>query len=144
MTPEKTLQGLGGWLMLVGINVVASSANLLLNLVMALWSSSLDVSRFSTLQMGELLANAVLLVLWVQAAFAFFRKKAIFPGRYVLVLLLTFLLAAVNTAIQDKWFSYGPLSGGVEFMRLLARLPIVVGLVLYVLRSKRVSATFVR
>ena len=157
MAEEKNLEGLGGWLILVGLAIIISPFSIVMTtfplyseifssgsweMLTTLGSEAYDVSWIPIL-LGEIVINGGLALVWIYIIFLFFTKKRLFPSWYIGVLLFTlaFMLVdalAIKVVIKDEAL-FDP-DTAKEFA--LAFLGTIIW-VPYMLRSKRVEATFV-
>ena len=138
---EKNLNGLGGWLVFIGLSLLVEP----LIIIRAIASSGLD----DTWLLINLAFLAGLLVLNI----LFFQKRKIFPVCYVIFIVLMFV-AAVN---QPTGVPFHTLSLGIEratqlmkqrqdeVYQQMGQITIYALIwIPYLLRSRRVKATFVR
>lgn len=158
MTDELRLQGLRGWLILVGIIVVMSP---LRSIVEMAWTypsmfrndefvglitagSEAYQPNLRTVFLSEVILNLLLLAFSVWVAFLFFSKHYRFPGMFLAMIgfsLLSHILVTWGYAVAAPWIPvFDP-----ETLRAFFRL-IVACLIWtpYMLVSKRVKLTFVR
>ena len=105
MEKNKKIQGLGGWLILIGINVVVSPIVLLHALVSVyieilskdswIWQSTpgqpLYNPTFKTLVIAEVGMNVGLFFISLYLVQQFFGKKMLFPRLYSVFLIFSFL-----------------------------------------------------
>ena len=157
MEEEKNLEGLGGWLILVGFAIILSPFSIIMT-TFPLYSDILssgswemlttpdreayDVSWMPIL-LGKIIINGGVALVWIYIIFLFFTKKRLFPSWYIGVLLFTlaFMLVdalAIKVVIKDEPL-FDP-DTAKEFARTFWGTIIWVP---YMLRSKRVEATFV-
>ena len=155
---QKNLQGLGGWLILVGFGIIASPFIMIAQLIpiysdifeSGAWDllttpgSELYTPGFSIFLATESLVNALMLIAWLYIAFLFFTKKSNFPKWYIGILIFTpaflFIDALMSGSIfpNEEMFDQGTVKeigrgifGGIIWTW-------------YMLVSKRVKATFVK
>lgn len=158
MSTEKNLEGLGGWLILVGLGLIIGPLRMLYEYV-PLYVGLFDDGTFALLSTpgtadytayfapliyAEIALNTALVCAWLTAGVLFFTRRQLFPRLYIGILLFTplfivadafaFLLVAPDEPVFDPATS-------LELMR--AVIPALIW-VPYMLVSKRVRATFVR
>ncbi|MDR3352092.1 MAG: DUF2569 domain-containing protein [Zoogloeaceae bacterium] len=159
MAEEKNLEGLGGWLVLVGIGIVLSPLRIIVDNILPYYSILSDGTwdllttpgseayhpLWAPLLIGESLINGGLVLACIFTAYLFFSKKKHFPMCYIGVHLfsLAFLLidaVAVTATVRPDIPVFDE-----ETRKELAR-SLVSFLIWcpYMLVSKRVKATFVR
>jgi hypothetical protein len=158
MTANKNLEGLGGWLVLVGIGVILSPLIIIATVFPAYsqmfsngsWDalttpgSAAYSSLWAPLIVGEITINVGLVVAWVFAAVLFFSKKAGFPKLYIGIVLfsLAFIIfdaVAIKSVLPDE-----PIFNSETAKQIARALVSALIWIPYMLRSKRVSATFTR
>ncbi len=151
-------QGLGGWLILLGLGVALSPIRMgvevfttYANLVSsgawaALGSAESDhyIPFWQPLLVVEMFINAALIVAWIYMASQFFMKKAKFPRLYTAVILFT-----IAFLLLDAWAFSFLMPGGEIFdpdtTKTIIRTVISALIWIPYLRvSKRVKATFIR
>lgn len=157
MAETRNLNGLRGWLILVGIIVILSPLRQLLVIGPTYYNIFTDGSwaalttpgqpaynqYWMPILIAEISANAVFLVLWLAIIYLFFSKHRLFPlvFRMTLIALLVFIvidtfmiqIVLPNEPVLDK-----------DTMKEFARTVIATAIwVPYTFLSKRVQATFV-
>ena len=158
MTEEKKLEGLGGWLILVGLGIVVSPLRMIAEyypMYRDLFANG-DFELLTTpgteyyipgmvpLLYSELLINCLLVVAWVCIAFLFFTKRKLFPKTYIGILAFTvsFILVdtvAVGLVIPDIEM-FDP-----DTVKELGKAAVTAAIwIPYTMVSERVKATFVR
>ncbi len=158
MTEEKKLEGLGGWLILVGLGIVVSPLRMIAEyypMYRDLFANG-DFALLTTpgteyytpgmapLLYSELLINCLLVVAWVCVAFLFFTKRTLFPKVYIGILAFTvsFILvdAAVVSFVIPDIEIFDP-----ETVKELGKSAVTAAIwIPYMMVSERVKATFVR
>ena len=158
MKNEENLQGLNGWLIMVGLGIVISPLKIISFYLIDYLKIFSDGTWFALttpgaesyhhlwapLILGEMAVNGGLVLGWGCIAFLFFSKKKIFPKCYIGILLFTlvFILAdalVVKVIRPDRPFF------DVETMQTFAHALLAVLIwVPYMLISVRVKATFVK
>ena len=158
MTEDKKLEGLGGWLVLVGLGIVISPLRII-GMVFPVYSEMFSNGSWEVLTTpgneaynplwapilyGEMAVNGALVVAWIFVAFLFFSKKRVFPKWYIGMLLFT-LAFIVADALAIKAVLPNEPVFDPETVKELGR-SLVVSLIWipYMLVSKRVKATFVK
>jgi len=157
MAERKNLEGLGGWLVFVGLGVIVAPLNIIVKLfpsIVQVFSSGSWVALITpesvrynplgaSILFGELFINCGLVLAWVFIAFLFFSKKKAFPKWIIGVLLfsLAFILVdalAVHFAHPEQAIF------NEETTRELGRGLVMFAIwVPYMLMSERVKVTFV-
>ena len=158
MTEEKKYEGLGGWLILVGLGIVISPFKIAaeyLPMYLDLFSSGdyevlsspeseYYTPGYSLLLYSELLLNCLLALAWICVAFLFFTKRKLFKNFYIGILLFTFCFILSDSLAVNIVFPDEPVFDKVTIVEL-SRIAIISAIwIPYVLVSKRVKATFVR
>lgn len=157
MTNNNDLKGLSGWLILVGLGIVISPIKLLITLFgtykpliengtwQALTTEGSEVYNpyFSSLLVGEIAFNTLMLIISVYLIYLFFSKHYLFPKVYIGIVAVTLIFIPLDAWIVTKIFPEVPMFDAEttkEFARTL-----VSGLIWvpYMLVSKRVQITFV-
>lgn len=156
--PKDKLNGLGGWLILVGIGVVITPFRLLAELV----PLYVDVFRDNLFEIltsersafyhpvwkpylyGEVIGGICILVGSLVLIYLFFSKNKMFPFFYIFLLIFNFIFIVLDTAIPSM------IMDEIEFFNedkikdiVLAAGSIIIW-VPYMKMSKRVKKTFVR
>ncbi|MGK0472299.1 MAG: hypothetical protein ACJAR0_002780 [Candidatus Azotimanducaceae bacterium] len=158
VTEEKNLEGLGGWLLLVGLGIVVSPLRIII-MIFPTYSEMFSNGTWEVLTTsgaeaynplwapiiyGEMAINGALVLAWIFVAFLFFSKKKIFPKWYIGILLFTLGLILVD-ALAIKAVLPNETIFDTETTKELGR-SLIVSLIWipYMLVSKRVKATFVK
>jgi hypothetical protein len=158
MANEKNLDRLGGWLIFVGLGVILSPLIIIGTLfpayvqifqngswgVLTTPGSTAYSSLWAPLIIAEMAINIGLVVAWVVAGILYFSKKKGFPKLYIGLFLfsLAFIIAdAIATSMvlpSEPAFDQKTIQQcGRTLIAALIWIP-------YMLRSKRVKATFIR
>ncbi len=154
----KDLEGIGGWLILVGIGIILTPIGIITQFLSPYSKIFSDGSwealttpgtafynpLFAPIFWGETAINIGQVLFWVFVAFLFFSKKKIFPKCYIGILLfgLTFILAdSFAFTLVFKNASVFDAETSKEFARLLIVTMIWAP---YMLFSRRVKSTFVK
>ncbi len=158
MTDEKKLEGLGGWLILVGLGIIASPIKISAQIYpvysklftggswAALTTPGTEAYHplWAPILISEISINVALALTWLFIAFLFLTKKRLFPKWYIgiLVFTLAFMLvdAVAIKAVLPNEEIFDP-----DTIKELARTLVTMLIwVPYMLMSKRVKATFVK
>jgi len=146
---EKNLQGIRGWLLLVAVGVVAGPIMAGLSIVwtLPLLSHLSDLMSYNStagfLVLFSSIVQVLFLLMGILALFKFFKKDKVFPKLFIALLATGIVLGAADLAILNL------LSPGetIEHSKNAARLGAQVFWSLvwgaYILKSKRVKATFI-
>ena len=154
---KPRLCGLRGWLILVGIGVVISpliqivlfARNIEVYFSLDAWHNVADPSGaeyhplFGPLLMFELLGNQTLIAMSFLILYLYFAKRSLFPIVFIIGSILTFFFLLTDSIISEQipMIAEGPDSEqGREIARAFLRGVIWCP---YMLKSKRVKATFV-
>ncbi|MBL25371.1 MAG: hypothetical protein CMM48_15925 [Rhodospirillaceae bacterium] len=149
---KKDLQGLGGWLVLVGLGLVLTPIRLIYSLVTDhlplfesnAWQNVTAVHPLlPSLLWGEIILNLGMVLVSLYLLYLFFATKKQFPKIYIglvvfaLVFILTDALIVQSILPNDQT--------DADTIKEIVRIAIMVAIwVPYMLRSKRVKATFIR
>ncbi|WP_180147269.1 DUF2569 domain-containing protein [Desulfoluna butyratoxydans] len=158
MTQEKDLEGLGGWLILVGIGIILCPlrgiAFILPTYVKLFTNGSWEMlttpgteaynSLWAPILIGEISINVAMILVWGFIAFLFFSKKENFPKWYIGIILFTtaFILAdafSIKLVMPDE-----PIFDPDTVKEFSRSLIVTFIWVPYMLTSKRVKATFIK
>ncbi|MDL1864979.1 MAG: hypothetical protein ABS69_20565 [Nitrosomonadales bacterium SCN 54-20] len=152
----KNLEGLGGWLILVGSNVVLSPFVIAARtyksyaemFASGVWDvlTSPDSMAYHTLwapfAIGEIILNSALILAWIYIAFLFFSKRRAFPFWFIAIHIATVCLIVINAIVVHHILPDAPIFDA-DTLRELSR---PIGAILiwapYMLMSKRVKSTF--
>lgn len=157
MKENNELKGLSGWLVLIGIGVVLSPFRLLSTTIPlfsdiysnGVWEilttvgSSAYNPYWAPLLISEIIFNTCIFIASIYLIYLFFTKKIIFPTVYIAIVIISLIFIPLDAVIATKIFPNEPVfdtETTKEFMRIL-----VGGLIWipYLLKSKRVKATFI-
>lgn len=151
---QPSPEGLGGWLLLVGFGVCVKPLVLVAQMLapgqtavfrhrtwelLASPASPNYSPVWAPLLMGELLFNLTLLAASIVLLVAFFARRQIFPRLFIAVLVLNVVFIGLDGAAASLVSGAKGDSGDVGRMMLMAFIWVP-----YMLRSRRVKATFVR
>jgi hypothetical protein len=158
MTEENKFEGLGGWLILVGIGIFVSPLYAIIQAA-PLYSTMLSNGTWAALTTpgtayysalgasilyGEVAINIGIILAWVYVAILFFSKKKAFPKWYVGLRLFTLAFILVDALAVNFWRPDIPVFDAETTEQLMRALIVVLIWVPYILVSKRVKATFVK
>jgi hypothetical protein len=157
MTENDELNGLSGWLILVGLGVVINPIRLLVTLIptykpifengtwemLTTEGSEAYTPFFSTLLVGEIAFNTIMVAASIYLIYLFFSKHFLFPKLYIGIVVVSLIFIPLDAWIVTKVFPGVPMfdpDTTTEFLRSL-----VAGIIWipYMLFSKRVQATFI-
>ena len=156
MKDENELKGLGGWLILVGLGVILAPIRLLATYV-PLYQSVFEDGTWqaitlvdsvsynpmlSTLLMGEMAYNAIMLLASIYLIYLFFSKSYLFPKLYITIVAVSLVFIPFDAWLVTMVLPEVPMFDSEtkkEFFRVLVGGMIWVP---YMLLSKRVKLTF--
>jgi hypothetical protein len=158
VTEEKNLEGLGGWLVLVGLGIVISPLRII-GMVFPIYSEIFSNGSWEVLTTpgteaynplwapilyGEMAINGALVLVWIFVAFLFFSKKNAFPKWYIGMLLFTLAFILVDALAIKAMLPNEPIFDPETTKELGRSLIASLIWIPYMLVSKRVKATFVK
>ncbi len=152
------LDGLSGWLILVGVSIILTPLVTIINTFPGYYSvlskgylgalmthgSSAYDPVFASVLIGEMVTSVILIFLFGYVAYLFFMKKKSFPKWYIGIMILTVVLILVDSwglaafIPSHQFFNSNTLS---EFIQTLVWAVVWTP---YMFLSKRVKATFTR
>ena len=154
---DRELTGLGGWLVLVGIGVVISPIRLIVKLIptykplfengsweiLTTEGTEAYIPYFSSLLIGEIVFNALMVAATIYSIYLFFSKHHLFPKLYIGIVAASLIFIPLDAWVVSMVIPGEPMfdpDTTNEFMRSL-----IVGAIWvpYMLVSKRVKLTFV-
>lgn len=158
MTDKEELNGLGGWLILVGVGIVLSPLRLLFIFIPTYteiflngtWTelSTKDSGAynpyFSSLLAGEMVFNCIILMTSVYLIYLFFTKHYLFPKVYICLITATLIFIPLDAYLVSAILPDIPMfdpDTTKEFMR--SGIAAIIWIP-YMLVSKRVKATFIQ
>jgi hypothetical protein len=155
---KKNLEGLGGWLILVALGIVISPVRIILLLAPTYleifsngsWEAlttpgSAQYSPYwAPLLIAEIAINGALVFAWVYIAFLFFAKKARFPKWFIGIMVFTVAFVFADAAASKAALPNEPIFDLGTAQELGRALIATLIWVPYMLKSKRVKATFVK
>jgi hypothetical protein len=155
---EKKREGLGGWLVLVGLGIIISPLRII-GTVFPVYSGMFANGSWEVLTTrgneaynplwapilyGEMAVNGALVVGWVFVAFLFFSKKRVFPKWYIGMLLFTLAFIVADALAIKAVLPNEPVFDPETVKELGRSLVFSLIWIPYMLVSKRVKATFVK
>jgi len=158
MNENERLQGLEGWLVLVGIGVVISPLRLvfmLLTLYVPMftdgtWEALTTVGAekyhplWAPLLIGEVVFNTGFILVSCYLAYLFFTKRKFFPLLFIYVVLASVLFIPLDAWVASFVLTDVPIFDPATTMELVRSLVYAIVWIPYMLISKRVKATFIR
>jgi hypothetical protein len=158
MSEEKSLQGIGGWLILVAVGIVFTPIKkVMLKTTIYTEIFSTGVWEDLTTQgneaysplwapsiIGEILFSCGLIIVLLYTAYLFFAKSRNFPKWYVVIAIINVQFIAADAFIINMFLpSQSIFDPGTirEFLRSVITLVVWVP---YMFVSKRVRATFIK
>ena len=155
---ERSVEGLRGWLILVGLGVVLSPLFIATNIYKVyaevfssdVWQALTSPggaayhALWAPLVISEFVANSALILAWAYIAFLFFSKRRAFPLWFIAAHVATVFLIVIDTMVVQHILPETPRLDPdtvQNFLRPILALSIWAP---YMLMSKRVKATFVR
>lgn len=153
-TEQKNLAGLGGWLILVGVGVVLSPLAMFLQMIQGYpplfsggsWEALTTPGAESyhplwgPVLITEVAANAGLLLARFLLVYLFFAKKRAFPKWFIGITLFNMIFVVADMLAFRAIWPDMEISGADALSSIIPSLIWVI----YMMRSKRVKATFVK
>lgn len=154
MSENNELKGLGGWLILVGIGLIASiglityaTVPLLSILDSEVWAFLTDYQpdifneKMKGMLWGMIIANAVLLAGFLYLIYLFFKKHYLFPTAFIVIQIIAFIFALPYSYVANLLdpSDPAPFFDASFFRSALFTLIWIT----YMLKSVRVKNTFV-
>lgn len=157
MQENTDLNGLRGWLILVGISVVLSPVRLLASYIPMYYGiftdgtftllTSVDSSLYhplwAPLLISEVIYNSLMVLAFIYLIYLFFSKHYLFPRWYIALLLTSLFFIVFNAWLGSQVIVNEPMFDPDTLKELGRSLFGVLIWVPYMLRSKRVKATFI-
>lgn len=152
---DKSLQGLGGWLVLIGIATVLTPVGMVLR-EQSVYRKVFFEGNFSsimarlatehpfipTLITLELICNICFFIAWLYLGFLFFSKRKLFPRFFIWVVILT-PVAVLLDSVAIAFTTNVSMFDTETVLGLLKNSIYALITVPYMLGSKRVQATFI-
>ncbi|MHC2068888.1 DUF2569 domain-containing protein [Bremerella sp. T1] len=157
-TERKDLDGLGGWLILVGIGVVLSPIRLAILMLMTYpgiflsdtWASlTTPGSEFyspywAPILIGEIVVNGLQFVACLYLMYLYFGKKKAFPAVYIGLTLFVLAFIVVDANVVKLVLPDEPIFDEDTIKELTRSAVSALIWIPYMLVSERVKATFTR
>jgi hypothetical protein len=157
MTEERKLEGLGGWLILVGGGIIFTPLRIIIQafpIYLGLFSdggwevltnpgSEAYNQLWAPILIGEISVNCGFVLLWIFLGYLFFKKKKLFPKCYIGILLFSLLYGLIDALAIKAVLPSEPIFGPDTTKDLVLSLIGMLIWVPYMLKSKRVKTTFV-
>jgi hypothetical protein len=157
MSEYKEKEGLGGWLILVGLGLVLTPFILLAQMniykeifsdgtweALTLQSSDLYTPFFGVFMCFELLGNCVFLIAYICLAFLFFKKKRIFPRLWIIAALSNLAFILIDGLFGKVVFPADPMFDEETLGEVIKQAISCAIWIPYMLKSVRVRNTFVK
>jgi hypothetical protein len=151
------VSGIGGWLYLVAIGLCLTPIRLGTEIVRGLrpfdpatWHAVTTPGTrayhplFGPLIVGELVANAALLVWAIVLLYLFFAKRRAFPAVMIAFLIVRLLIQVADMLVAKMIPAAAAAVGPAVYGALAGGVLVVLIWVPYFIKSRRVHATFVR
>ena len=158
MAEEKNLEGLGGWLVLVGLNIIYSPLRIIAD-VFSVYSDLFSDGSWEALTtpgtedynplwapilIGEMAINGGLVLAWIFVVVLFFSKKKEFPKWFIGTLLFNLAFILIDALAVKSVLPNEPVFDAETVKEVGRTLIYMVIWVPYMLVSKRVKTTFVK
>ena len=157
MNESERLQGLGGWLVLVGIGIVVSplrTAFIVLTLYVPIftdgtWEAITTVGAenyhpmWAPLIIGEVVINTIFILASCYLAYLFFTKRNFFPLLFIYVALASVLFVPLDAWVASFVLTDEPIFDPATTEEFARALVYAIVWIPYMLSSKRVKATFI-
>jgi hypothetical protein len=151
------VSGIGGWLYLVAVGLCLTPIRLGAEIVRGLrpldpatWQVVTTPGTrayhplFGPLIVGELVANAALLVWAIVLLYLFFTKRRAFPGAMIVFLIVRVVIQVGDILVARMIPAAAATIGPSVYGALAGNLLVVLIWVPYFIKSRRVAATFIR
>ncbi len=158
MAEEKNLEGLGGWLILVGLGIIISPLRII-GMLFPAYSEMFSNGSWAalttpgtetynplsaTILYGEMAINGGLVLAWIFIASLFFLKKRVFPKWYIGILLFTLAFILVDALAIKTVLPNDPVFDAETSKEFVRSLFVTLIWIPYMMVSKRVKTTFVK
>lgn len=155
---EENLEGLSGWLILVGIGIILSPLRMIFTVfptyyelfsedylaILTTPGTEVYSPLWAPILYSEMIVNIILLLLWIFVGFLFFLKKRIFKTYYMGLLAFTLLFIIVDALAYKAVLPDEPIFDP-DTIKEISRSVVACAIwIPYMLVSKRVKATFIR
>lgn len=157
MTEEKNLEGLSGWLIVVGFGLIFST----FRIIVTIFPPYLDIFSSGSWEIlttpgteaynplwapfliGEILINSLFVLTWVFITFLFFTKKKTFPVWYIGAAIFTMVFIVIDAFAIKLVLPNEPVWDPETVKEFSSSVISVIIWVPYMIKSQRVKATFV-
>ena len=157
MSEGKSLEGLQGWLILVGFGVIFAPLRIIITLLpiykeifennywQMLTTPGTDAYNilWAPILLGEISINILLVIAWVYIAYLFFTKKKQFPKIYISIVLFTLFFIILDALAIKVVLPSEPIFDKDTVKELSRSVISAMIWIPYMLISKRVKATFI-
>ena len=157
ITPENNLQGLRGWLLVVGIGVIVAPLSILAFVMPAYYgmlsNGAWDVlttpgnpaysSLWKPILISEMFVNAGLLFVRLYIVYLFFTQRKSFPTWLIGVMVFSVVFILLDSIVVAIALPSAPVFDGETKRELFRAVIAAVVWIPYLLISKRVKATFI-
>jgi magnesium-transporting ATPase (P-type) len=158
MEQEKKIEGLGGWLILVGLGIIFSPIKIIA-FIFPIYSEIFKNGSWQILTtpgteaynvfwapvlLAEIGINIILVVTWIYIAYLFFSKKKLFPKMYIGIMIFTLVFIILDALAIKIVMPNEPLFDADTLKELFQSIIAISIWVPYMLISKRVKATFIK
>ncbi len=158
MSEKKEIEGLGGWLILVGIGIVLSPVKILLLLyplyseiflsgaweILTTPGSEAYNPLWGPIVSAEIIINFGLVITWIYIAILFFTKKKIFPKWYLGIIIFSLVFIFLDAHSIKIVLPNEPVYDPDTVKELVRSFVAAIIWVPYMLKSERVKATFIK
>jgi hypothetical protein len=158
MAEEKNLEGIGGWLILVGLGIILSPLIVIAQTLPVYLKMFSDGSwvilttpgteaynpLWAPILFGEMAINGGLVLAWIFIAFLFFSERKAFPKWYISILIFTLIFILIDGLAIKSVLPNEPVFNPDTTKKFARTLIVTLIWVPYMLVSKRVKATFVK
>jgi hypothetical protein len=152
----KVKEGLGGWLILVGIGLCFSPIKIFAEFgifkqifsdgtweALTLPSSEFYNPLFGVILCFEIIGNCVFFIAFISLIFLFFKKKQIFPKVYIITLLANFAFIVIDALFCKVVFPTEPMFDADTSKNVFQQALACAIWIPYMIKSVRVKNTFV-
>lgn len=151
------VQGLGGWLILVGLGIIISPIKIVAQ-IYPIYSQIFQNGAWEALTspvsegynplwapiiIGEIVVNSALVLSWLIIAYLFFTKKKLLPAWYIGVIIFTLVFILIDAFSIQLILPDEKIFDPETSKEILRSVVSIIIWVPYMLVSKRVKATFV-
>jgi len=155
---SKGKEGLGGWLILIGFGVVITPFKIWFTLfpvykeifgteaweILTTPGTEIYHPFWSTLLIGEITVNLLVIIVSIYLIFLFFTKKRLFPKLFIGITVFSLFFILIDTALVKIVLPEEPMFDPDTVKEFAGSVIVCLIWVPYMLVSKRVKATFVR